>query len=275
MKRLEQMLICMTIPIAIMLNNGDSIAYRQPREQIAAMQKSSYTREQIRELVCERTGAYLIGKSLDTLEKKIEQNPRILSDRTAKALKPNIPKNYLVENMQITMELRLSDKMLRVYQKHKNKKILLMETKVAVGGKAEDYSAGKERVYETPEGRLYIKRIVERPWWYPPKWAEDKKPCSPGADNPYGNWMAELSRDRKRADYGFSVTGDTNARLHSVETDRGFDKYNTHGCIAMKQNDAEELFRLISRYAKHQSSRKTSRGTIYPLSNPIVLDAKK
>lgn len=140
----------------------------------------------------------------------------------------------------------------------------LFETNVALGTKKKP----------TPSGTFYLRRIVENPFWYPPSWSKQKKPSKPGKNNPYGVWMSELSKINAPGDYDFSVSGDTQIRLHSTNAPESIGTYSSHGCIRLHPNVAEELFPYLLEHISHLPPKKNSRGTIYPLKKTIPITIK-
>jgi lipoprotein-anchoring transpeptidase ErfK/SrfK len=152
--------------------------------------------------------------------------------------------------------------------------VLLLYTPVAIGGNAKDHSTGEIRNFGTPSGKYYIKRIVQNPWWYPPSWAEETKPLKPGTDNHYGLWMAELCRDKRAANHGFSVSGDSKIRLHSTNEPASIGQDQTHGCVRLHPDIAEELFRFILCHYRLDEGKKNARGIVYPLREPILIEIK-
>jgi lipoprotein-anchoring transpeptidase ErfK/SrfK len=140
---------------------------------------------------------------------------------------------------------------------------------VALGGSGKDYSTGEVRNFPTPSGHFYLKRINERPWWYPPAWAREKKPKAPGPNNPYGLWMAELFRTNGICGYEFSPPGDARIRMHSTNNPRSMGQYASHGCVRIHPEVAGELFPAILHYTPHREPKTNGRGTIYPFNKVI------
>lgn len=239
-------------------------------------------KNEIREVIkknFEIQGIYIFGNYLDEIENNLREKinsdtENNLEDRIYN-FATEIPENFLTGEMNFNIKINKKERKLYVYQNLQNpgdEKILLLETLIALGGKAKDYSTGKFRNFPTSQGKFYIKRINNEPWWYPPLWAEEKKPKKPGKSNPYGLWMVELCKDNKPAGYEFSPTSDAKIRMHSTNNPSSIGSYSSHGCIRIHPRIAEELFPALLHYSKHKEPKKTGRGIIYPLENPILVE---
>jgi hypothetical protein len=185
-----------------------------------------------------------------------------------------IPENFLVDEMHLYGLVNKKDLMFSLYQSYHGDQLLLLTTPIAIGGRTKDHSTEKLRDFSTPSGTFYIKRIVREPWWFPPKWAEEKRPVKPGKNNPYGLWMAELAVNDTPADYRFSVPGDSSTRLHSTNKPKSIGTRSSHGCIRIHPTVAEELFPALLHYTNHKEPITNSRGTIYPLTRAIRVEIR-
>lgn len=211
--------------------------------------------------------SYLFGCALDSIVSKIalKEEPDTFT--------AEVPANFVVDKIELYMKINKKERKLYVFQKLGSEEITLLETKVALGGMNKDYSTGKTRHFPTPAGEFYIKRIIERPWWYPPSWARQKRPSKPGsADNPYGLWMTELCKNQEPSSSDFYVIGDSKIRIHSTNAPQSIGTYSTHGCIRVHPNVANELFPAILNYSPHKEGKEASRGTVYLLDEPIKLN---
>ena len=87
--------------------------------------------------------------------------------------------------------------------------------------------------YPTPTGDFEITTMQRNPWWYPPPsdWAADSDPVPPGPGNPLGTRWMGIS-----APYvGIHGTPDAASIGYSA----------SHGCVRMRIEDAEWLFRRV------------------------------
>jgi len=146
-----------------------------------------------------------------------------------------------------------------LFQKHRGKDIFLLEQSVALGRKG----------FSTPAGEFYIRRIVNFPIWFPPKWAKTKKIPKPGKNNPYGLWMSELFTTAKNGEYEPWLSEDSLIRIHSTDEPSSIGKYASHGCIRIHPEIADELFLALLKYTPHKKGKKTAKGIIYPLEKTI------
>jgi murein L,D-transpeptidase YcbB/YkuD len=83
--------------------------------------------------------------------------------------------------------------------------------------------------YRTPVGpRRGIQDITWNPWWYPPPsdWAKDAKVTPPGPSNPLGRVKMPLGGD---------------IVLHGTNQEGSVGRPVSHGCMRMRNRDAEEL----------------------------------
>ncbi|PIN90271.1 hypothetical protein COU57_03905 [Candidatus Pacearchaeota archaeon CG10_big_fil_rev_8_21_14_0_10_32_14] len=215
---------------------------------------NTFSRKDIQTMIIEDSSTYLFGNSLTSAVNYLSRH------NTLDGFK--IPQNFIDDEMDLSIEVYKSKiPFLRVFQTYKSNQILLLEDEVALGRKGRS----------TPSGEFYLRRIIENPWWYPPSWADTNKPSRPGKNNPYGLWMSELSRENAQGDHDFSVSRDSNIRIHSTNSPDSIGKYASHGCIRLHPNTAAELFPAFLYYTPHQDPKKNSRGKIYPLEKTIKL----
>lgn len=240
--------------------------------RITLTQDEKHLREQIRHEAKETHGCYLFGNALDEIESKIKSN----LEQDISGNEFVVPENFLVKEITFSLEVDRTNLILSVYQEYNSQKILLLDTSVGLGGKNKDHSTGKWRDFSTPIGDYFIKRIIKDPWWYPPNWAKTKEPVKPGKDNPYGLWMSELSENSEPANHDWGISGDPNRiRIHSTNNLESIGKYASRGCIRLYPIIAEnEFFPGMLYYSPHQKPETNSRGTIFPLENPIPITVR-
>ena len=260
------------IPKIIEFDDKREIENKDPHHK-----KNFMLRQAIREKTLEKCTCFLFGNYLDglaismrnVLEAHIASNPcgenSQLPDFECDI---EIPENFIASAMDLRMLINKKELTLYVYQQTESQEILLLQTLVALGGRGRDYSTGQVRSFPTPSGQFYLKRINERPWWYPPKWAREKKPKAPGPNNPYGLWMGELCRTNELCGYEFSPPGDAGIRVHLTNKPKSIGQYESHGCIRIPPG-LEELFRAILHYTPHREPKTNGRGTIYPFDKVI------
>lgn len=235
---------------------NSNILENKVQENFISSKNNKNNRKDIINKIKEETGVYLFGNCLDKL--LIENDFKI-------------PENFLVNEMNLYFEINSENLKLTLYQEYDSKIIPLLETSVALGGKNKDYSTGRFRDFSTPKGDYFLKRIINRPQWFPPKWAKTKKPVKPSKNNPYGLWMSELSKNSEQGDYNWSISGDSKIRIHSTNKPNTIGSRSSHGCIRISPDVADELFQAILHYSSHKEPRKNSRGIIYPLEKPISM----
>jgi lipoprotein-anchoring transpeptidase ErfK/SrfK len=214
-------------------------------------------RIKIKELIDSDYGTYIFGNYLDELtkERRIPKKPK---------------ENFLVDEMDLSIIVDRSKLKIYVMQEYNNENILLMEMPVALGGDNIDNSTGEKRKFNTPLGNFYIKRIVNMPIWYPPSWSKYKTPPKPGKNNPYGEWMMELTNiNNLQLNYNYSLSGDTGYRIHSTNNPNSIGTYSSYGCIRVHPDTAKELFNAILRYKKHMQEKEVRRGIVFPLYRTI------
>lgn len=234
-------------------------------------------RAKIKDAAQTRCRVLLFGKALDELEARITAELKLLAaispEEAASGWDFDVapPENFFVESMDLRLEVEKKDLSLKVYQVYETRKILLLKTGVALGGAGYDHALGYRRRFATPDGEFYLRRIVHNPIWYPPAWAGTSRPSGPGANSPYGLWMAELSRDQLPGNYGFAVSRDTGVRIHSTNRPGSIGSYSSHGCIRIHPKAAAELFPALLRYRPHLEGKKNHRGVIHPLKSPIKI----
>ena len=129
-----------------------------------------------------------------------------------------------------------------------------METQVTTG-------KSKTGRFATPEGDFFLRRIIENPWYYPPKWyAKLDGPQKSGKNNPYGLWMAEICYSDKPGTYEFGFgPDDTSFRMHSTNSPMSIGGRTSHGCIRLHPDAAQELYSAILHFSEHKAPRKTYR----------------
>ncbi|MFW6283291.1 MAG: L,D-transpeptidase [Minisyncoccales bacterium] len=219
--------------------------------------------EKINKTLSKKYGCYLFGIQLDKINEKIRNDPRYNTEDFIFSFV--VPDNFLVDEMDIYMKIIKDEFKLKVYQKYKSNNILLLEDYVGIGM----HEKGR---FSTFSGTYYLQRVVNKPYWYPPEWANQKKPSYPGENNPFGLWMSELSRLPSQGDYNWRVKRDSGMRIHSTNNPLSIGKKSSHGCIRMNPKTAEELFKgiLYNTYSKPEKA--NSRGTIHPLKKPIKIE---
>lgn len=79
----------------------------------------------------------------------------------------------------------------------------------------------------TPAGRFEVTVTLEKPTWY---W--EGKAIPPGPDNGLGDWFIGINKKG----YGIHGTNEPSSIRNAV----------SHGCVRMYNDDAGELFRLVS-----------------------------
>lgn len=92
-------------------------------------------------------------------------------------------------------------------------------------------SIGDEEGFQTPTGQFHIIEKITNPTWYPPAWADVKKPVGPGPDNPLGTHWIGLSLNR---------TG-----IHGTNQPLNVGNSVTHGCIRAYPKTIKELYGLV------------------------------
>jgi murein L,D-transpeptidase YcbB/YkuD len=90
--------------------------------------------------------------------------------------------------------------------------------------------------YETPAGEYRIREVIWNPWWHPPNsaWARDRKPESPGPNNPMG-----------RVKLNFAPL----YYIHGTPESEALGLPASRGCVRMRNSDVIELTRLVHQYA--------------------------
>ena len=195
-------------------------------------------------------------------------NPASLEEKLNPLKVPLISKikKNMIENEIASFYIDINKKNLKLnlFQKVKGEDIFLLESSVGLGMKG----------FSTPTGNFYIRRIVNLPIWYPPKWANMKTIPKPGKDNPYGLWMSELSTENERGDNNFSVSGDSKIRIHSTNEPSRTNGYFSHGCIRLHPDIADEFFSALLKYTPRGEEKRNARGIIYPLEKTIPVIIK-
>jgi hypothetical protein len=95
--------------------------------------------------------------------------------------------------------------------------------------------------YETPAGEYRIRQVIWNPWWHPPNssWARDRKPESPGPNNPMG-----------RVKLLFAPL----YYIHGTPEAEALGDPASRGCVRMRNSDVIELTHLVHQYATPQIS---------------------
>ena len=104
-----------------------------------------------------------------------------------------------------------------------DRKLVLLEGDRVLG--IYDVAVGKPST-PSPHGEFKIISHIANPTWYGPN-----KTVAPGPDNPVGTRWMGLSA----AGYG----------IHGTNVPSSIGKAASHGCIRMRNRDAEELFGLV------------------------------
>ncbi|MDD5650389.1 MAG: L,D-transpeptidase [Candidatus Nanoarchaeia archaeon] len=225
-------------------------------------------RQKIKEKTEKQIPYYLFGTLLDNITNNIalELNESLPLKECIFTI--DIPENYLVDSMDLSLEVNKTNFNLKLFQKYNNNNILLLESGVAIG--RGEYSGGK---FKTPEGDFFLQRIILDPWWYPPEWAGTTIPEKPGINNPYGLYMAEICSVDSLSGYEFSPRGDTGTRLHGTNKPRSIGTAASHGCIRV--GEVEELFKGMFNYVRTREGKTTGRGNIHPLEKVIPIKIYK
>jgi hypothetical protein len=223
-------------------------------------------RKKIKEKTEKQIPYYLFGTLLNDITSNIalELNEYIPTQECSFTI--DIPENYLVDSMDLFIEVNKSKFNLKLFQNYKNKNILLLESGVAIG---RGENGGR---FKTPEGNFYLQRIILDPWWYPPAWADTDKPSKPGIDNPYGLYMSEICTINVPGNYEFFPSGDTGTRIHYSNKPIIKGKI-THGCCRVKE--MEELAKGILNNTQTLEGKITPRGTIHPFLKTIPITIYK
>lgn len=89
------------------------------------------------------------------------------------------------------------------------------------------------RKYPTPTGSFQITRIEWNPGWTPPdsRWAQGKKEAGPGRDSPMGRVKLQF---------------DEALYLHGTWLPEEIGGAHSHGCVRLRNRDAQDLARLIA-----------------------------
>jgi murein L,D-transpeptidase YcbB/YkuD len=93
-----------------------------------------------------------------------------------------------------------------------------------------------ERRYPTPTGSFFVTAITWNPWWYPPAsdWARNDTIQPPNPGNPMGRVKLQIG-----ALYF----------LHGTPFESSIGKAASHGCVRMRDADAQALARTLNRLA--------------------------
>lgn len=89
-------------------------------------------------------------------------------------------------------------------------------------------SVGTPPKFPTPVGDYSVIEKVLDPWWYPPAWAEDRKPVPPGPENPLGDRWIGLSAPR--------------VGIHGTDNPLNVGAQVTHGCIRLYPDEVRKLY---------------------------------
>ena len=234
------------------------------------------------EISNEFPSVYVFGDYLDGIEQRLDDffggGKIYRPDTTRYLFKIEVPRNFFVDEMDVRIHVKKNQKELCIYQNYNGGEILLLKTDVGIGGWDEDASDGnKLKYFGTPNGLFWVKRIVEFPWWLPPKWFGKTKPVAPRtinpkSENPYGNYMSELFINSNKPGY-FPKESDRDSgfRLHSCIMSKPWHEVeSTHGCVRMYKDVANEFFPAMLHYLPHEEPKYVDkRGTVNPLKKPI------
>lgn len=124
-------------------------------------------------------------------------------------------------------------------------------------------AVGTQR-YRTPVGPRSLQIITWNPWWYPPPysdWAKGTKPAPPGPHNPLGRVKMSLGGD---------------IFLHGTNKEHTVGTAASHGCMRMKNRDAQELaWYLQKQFSKFKDETLREKYQKHPgTSFPVTLDQK-
>lgn len=124
------------------------------------------------------------------------------------------PDEGVVTENRFRIEINIPERRLYVYQGGQ----VIRTHQVAVGSAR----------YRTPVGPRYLSSITWNPWWFPPpaEWAKNEKPTPPGPGNPLGRVKMSLGGD---------------ILLHGTNKEGSVGRPVSHGCMRMKNREAEDL----------------------------------
>lgn len=148
------------------------------------------------------------------------------------------------------IEINIPERRLYLYEGGK----LLRSHSVAVGSAR----------YRTPVGERFLSAITWNPWWFPPpyaSWAKGEKPTPPGPGNPLGRVKMSLGGD---------------ILLHGTNKEGSVGHPVSHGCMRMKNKEAEELAWFFqSRFSSEIDETLRDRYRRFPRSSfTVKLDRK-
>jgi lipoprotein-anchoring transpeptidase ErfK/SrfK len=184
----------------------------------------------------------------------------------------DIPANYLVQAMTMYEEIDLSTNTLELFQFYRGERIKLLQTRVATGRPG----------MGTPTGEFSIKRVTEKPWYYPPKeWGGDTRRVKPWPNpkNPYGRWMSEILKfSLEPAGYEFAPKGKLTANgvnQHSTNKSRSIGHYASHACVRIHPDVAARLFPFFLHFTPHREPKDVWRGkAVYPFQEGHLIYVK-
>jgi len=114
--------------------------------------------------------------------------------------------------------------------------------------------------FPTPIGNYRIRKVIWAPWWIPPPsdWAKNERITPPGASNPLG--LVKLPFTGLYA-------------IHGTNDSLNIGSSVSHGCVRMRNADAEALARTLVAAGTRNGAGYTSRPgeTTVTLETPIAL----
>jgi len=164
--------------------------------------------------------------------------------------------------MTMYEEIDLSTNTLELFQAFRGERIKLLQARVATGRPG----------MGTPTGNFCLKRVTERPWYYPPKeWEGDTRRVSPWPNrkNPYGRWMSEiLEFSLEPAGYEFAPKGiltRNGVNQHSTDKPSSIGHYASHACVRIHPDVAARVFPFFLHFTPHREPKDVWRGqAVYP-----------
>jgi len=183
-----------------------------------------------------------------------------------------IPANYLVQAMIMYEEIDLLTNTLELFQLYQGGRIKLLQTRVATGRPG----------MGTPTGEFSIKRVTERPWYYPPKeWGGNTRAVKPWPNrrNPYGRWLSEILKfSLEPAGYEFAPKGiltRNGVNQHSTNKPRSIGHYASHACVRLDPDVAARLFPFFLHFTPHREPKDVYRGeAVYPFQESHLIYVK-
>lgn len=105
---------------------------------------------------------------------------------------------------------------------------------VSTGMKEKVLINGKKYNFKTPRGRFTIYRKVEHPLWVPPDWHYDSQVVPAIKDR--------IPQKGKLGNYALHFRSD-GLMIHGTTDETTIGQHVTHGCIRMKANDLQEVYK--------------------------------